>query len=384
MTNKAGQTIVKCPKCGNEFPLTDALLEPLRMELQNGFREEYDEKLKEAQENLEIQARRRAEEDAIQTVKDLQAQVKETNERLQKSQEIELTLRKKGRELEKKQEETELELIKRIDEERKQIKDELEKGYSLKVRQQEDQIASMKSTIDDLQRKAEQTSQQAKGKALEGKLQDILMECFPDDEVEPVPTGMRGADILQRVNGKTGKCCGIIIWESKNTRNWSNGWLDKLKENQRSSSAEVAVIASRVLPDEIEHFGLLHGVWVTDWLFASQLASALRITLIQLTESKIAYEGRGHKIELMYDYLTSTQFKQRIETIVDAFTRMSEDLAQEKRATLRAWSKREKQLELVMQGTAGFYGDIQGIAGAVIPEIEALLMPYQLESGNAD
>jgi hypothetical protein len=306
------------------------------------------------------------------------------NERLHKANETELELRKKRRELEKRQEEAELELNRKLDEQIKQIKDELEKGYALKLKQQEDQIATMKSTIDDLQREAEQTSQQAKGEALERKLQDTLMECFPDDEVEPVPTGMRGADVLQRVNGKTGKCCGIIIWESKNTRNWSDKWLDKLKENQRSSNAEVAVIASRVLPDEIEHFGLLNGVWVTDWLFAPQLASALRITLIQLTESKIAYEGREHKTELMYDYLTSTQFKQRIETIIDAFTRMGEDLAQEKRATLRAWSKREKQLELVMQGTAGLYGDIQGIAGAVIPEIEALQMPYQLESGNTD
>jgi len=151
-------------------------------------------------------------------------------------------------------------------------------------------------------------------------------------------------------------------------------------------NADIAVIASRALPIEIEHlhFGQLNGVWVTDWLFASQLASALRMTVIQVNESRIASEGKGHKIELLYTYLTTPQFTQRIETIVDAFRRMRKDLDDEKERTLISWSKREKQIELVTQGTNGLYGDIKGIAGAAIPEIEGFQRLYQLESGDAD
>lgn len=377
------EAVINCPKCGAAFPLTEAILEPLRVELRRGYSEEYEKKLQDMKDSVEAQTKKQVEENSALAVKDFEEQVKELKGKLKEANDRELELRKMKRDLESKQEESELELTRKLEGQRKEVKEELEKGYALKLKQQENQIASMKDRIGELQKKAEQTSQQAQGEALEGTIESILSSCFPNDMIEPVPTGMRGADVLQRVNGKTGRCCGTIIWESKNTRNWSNSWLDKLKANQRDSNADVAVIASAALPSEITHFGLSQGVWVTDWTFASQLASALRVTLIQVSDTKLAIEGREHKIEFLYDYLTSFQFKQRVETIVEAFTRMREDLAQEKQATLRSWGKRERQIELVMHGTAGLYGDIQGIAGTMVPEIEALQMPHQLESGSA-
>ncbi len=382
MRTTESPTAIKCPKCGTEFPLTEALLEPLRVELQKNLAEQYDNKLREKTESLELEAKKRAEEKATLNTKDLQAQVKEITESLKKSQETEIELRKRGRELERKQEQSELEISRKLDEQRKQTKEELEKDYSLKIRQQEEQMTSMKKQIDELKRKAEQGSQQTQGEALERKLEDLLKEAFPNDLIEPVPKGISGADVLQRVNGKRGQCCGTIVWESKNTKNWSKTWIDKLKENQREIKAEIAVLASVVLPSEISSFSIYEGIWVTHWSFACQLACALRINLIEMQDSKVAQIGKDHKMELLYDYLISPQFKQRVETIVGAFGRMREDLAAERQSMERIWSKREKQIELVMKGTTGLYGDMQGIAGAVISEIEALQMPYQLESGN--
>ena len=382
MRTTESPTAIKCPKCGTEFPLTEALLEPLRVELQKNLAEQYDNKLREKTESLELEAKKRAEEKATLNTKDLQAQVKEITESLKKSQETEIELRKRGRELERKQEQSELEISRKLDEQRKQTKEELEKDYSLKIRQQEEQMTSMKKQIDELKRKAEQGSQQTQGEALERKLEDLLKEAFPNDLIEPVPKGISGADVLQRVNGKSGQCCGTIVWESKNTKNWSKTWIDKLKENQREIKAEIAVLASVVLPSEISSVSIYEGIWVTHWSFACQLACALRINLIEMQDSKVAQIGKDHKMELLYDYLISPQFKQRVETIVGAFGRMREDLAAERQSMERIWSKREKQIELVMKGTTGLYGDMQGIAGAVISEIEALQMPYQLESGN--
>ncbi|MFC1909125.1 DUF2130 domain-containing protein [Chloroflexota bacterium] len=384
MRTTESHTTVKCPKCGTEFPLTEALLEPLRVGLQKDLAEQYEKQLKEKTDSLEIEAKKRAEEEAALTAKDLQEQVKETSERLKKSQETEIELRKKGRELERKQEEFELEMSRKLDEQRKQTKEELEKDYTLKISQQEEQMTSMKKQIDELKRKAEQGSQQAQGEALERKLEDLLKDAFPYDLIEPVPKGISGADVIQRVNGKSGQCCGTIVWESKNTKNWSKSWIDKLKENQREIKAEIAVLATVVLPSEISSFSIYEGVWVTHWSFACQLAYALRINLIEMQESKVAQAGKEHKMELLYDYLISPQFKQRVETVVGAFGRMRKDLADERQSMERIWSKREKQIDLVMKGTAGLYGDMQGIAGAVIPEIEALQMPYQLESGDAE
>lgn len=382
MTTMSDQMRAKCPKCGTEFPLTDAIVEPMRSRLQDEMRQEYDQQLNDAKKELEQVIVKRAEKQTAGQVQELRDQVKELSEELKTTKQNEAELRKMRRTLERRTEDLELEVSRRVDEQAGKAKQEMEKRYSLRETQHAEQIEALKRQIDDLKRRAEQTSQQAQGEALEGAIQSILSGCFPNDIIDPVPTGMRGADVLQRVNGKTGRCCGTIIWESKNTRNWSNSWLDKLKANQRDANADIAVIASAALPSEVRHFGLLQGVWVTDWSFASQLASALRTTLIQVSDTKMAVEGREHKIEFLYDYLTSTQFKQRVETVVDAFNRMRDDLAQERQAMMRSWSKREKQIELVMQGTAGLYGDIQGIAGAAMPEIEALQMPYQLESGS--
>lgn len=375
-------TVVKCPNCGIEFPLTDALLEPLRMELRKNLSQEYDNKLREAKEGYELDAKKRAEESVALVLKDLQEQVKEGNEKIRKSQETEIELRKRGRELERRQEEAELELNRKLDEQRKHTKEELEKEYTLKISQQEEQNAALRKQIDELKRKAEIGSQQAQGEVLEKTLEDLLRETFSNDLIEPVPKGMSGADVIQKVNAKKGQCCGIIIWESKNTKNWNKSWIDKLKENQRDIKAEIAVLATVVLPSEILTFGMHEGIWITHWTFACQLACVLRMNLIDLNESKIAQEGKDKKMELLYDYLISPQFKQRVETVVGAFDRMRKDLAQEKQAMERIWSKREKQIELVMKGTSGLYGDLQGIAGAYLPEIEALQMPYQLKATN--
>lgn len=384
MKKTATPTTVKCPNCGTDFPLTEALLEPFRVELERDAAKDYEGKLKEAEEKLELEARRRAEENTAVTVQDLQEQVKEAKDSLEKSRKAELELMKKGRELEKKQEEVEVEFNRRLEEQRKQTREELEKGYTLKISQLEERETSMKKQIEELKRKAESGSQQEKGEALEKKLEDLLRETFPLDLIESVPKGMSGADVIQRVNEKAGQCCGTILWESKNTKNWNKSWIDKLKENQREIKAEIAVLASAVLPEEIPNFSVVEGIWITHWSFACPLAFVLRMNLIKLHESHIAQIGKEQKMELLYNYLTSPPFTQRVETVVDAFKQMREDLEKEKQAIKTLWSKREKQIEMVVDGTTGLYGDLRAIAGVSFPQIESLEMPPQLEASKTN
>ena len=376
------QTTIKCPKCGTEFPLTEALLEPLRIDLQKDLSKEYEGKLKEEKEKIVSEAKKQAEETLATEMNDIQEQLKASKETLKKSQEAEIELRKQRRELEKKQEEADIEYNRKLDEQRKQTKEELEKGYVLKIHKHEEQEAALKKQIEELQRKAELGSQQAQGEVLETKLEDLLKEAFPFDLIEPVPKGMGGADVVQKVNGKTAQCCGTILWELKNTKNWNKSWVDKLKDNQREIKAEIAILASAIVPEGIGNFGIHEGIWITHWLFACQLAGVLRMNLIAIQESKTAQVGKGEKMELLYEYFTSPQFKQRVETIVGAFNKMHQDLLKEKQAMNSIWSKREKQIDLVMKGTTGLYGDLQGIAGTTLPQIEILEMPLQLEADN--
>jgi hypothetical protein len=180
---------------------------------------------------------------------------------------------------------------------------------------------------------------------------------------------------MQHVNTSTGQPCGTIIWESKNTKTWSDNWIPKLKDDQRASRAEIAVIASMVLPKGVAHFANVDGVWVTDFSTVVGVASALRANLTQVAMTRVAAEGKSGKMEMLYGYLSGTEFKQRVEAIVESFVTMNEDLEREKRAMETTWSKRDKQIKRVIQNVAGMYGDMQGIIGATLPKIEYLELP---------
>jgi len=183
---------------------------------------------------------------------------------------------------------------------------------------------------------------------------------------------MRGADVMQRVCSTTGQVCGTIIWESKRVKNWSDGWIEKLKEDQREAKADIAVLVSTVLPRGITGIHQQNGVWIADYTLVIGLATALRHGLMEIAAAKTSMEGRSEKLEMLYDYLSGPQFRQQIEAIVDAFVSMSKDLDQERRAMEKIWAKREKQIEKVVKNTSRMYGSLQGIVGSTLPELKTL------------
>ena len=187
-----------------------------------------------------------------------------------------------------------------------------------------------------------------------------------------MPKGEYGGDVLQRVVSAGGQACGTILWESKRTKNWSDGWLVKLREDQRTAKAEIAVIVSQVLPKGVETFDLVDGVWVTHPRAALPVAIILRQTLLEVALARQASEGQQTKTEMVYQYLTGPRFRHRVEAIVEAFSTMQEDLDKERKAIMKQWAKREEQIERVMEATVGMYGDLQGIAGKSLQEIEGL------------
>ena len=233
-------------------------------------------------------------------------------------------------------------------------------------------ITAMQKQIEELRRRAEQGSQQLQGEVQELELEAILTTKFPRDTILPVPKGEFGGDVLQRVVGPSGQVCGTILWESKRTKNWSDGWLPKLREDQRAAKAEIAIIISQVLPKDVETFGCVDTVWVAHPKVALPVAATLRQTLIEVACVRQANEGQQSKMEIIYQYLTGPRFRQRVEAIVEAFSSMKKDLDVERKAITRQWAKREEQIERVMQATVGMYGDFQGIAGRTLQEIEGL------------
>lgn len=233
----------------------------------------------------------------------------------------------------------------------------------------------MQKKIEDLMKRAEQGSQQLQGEVQELALEEMLQREFPFDAIEPVPKGEFGGDVIQRVVSPTGQPCGTILWESKRTKNWSDTWLPKLREDQRVAKAELSVIVSQALPKDIDSFHTIDGVCVAHPRLAFPVATLLRQSLIEVAQARQASEGQQTKTEMIYDYLTGSRFRQRVEAIVEAFSTMQEDLAREKKAITKQWAKRDEEINRVMQATVGMYGDLQGIAGKRLQEIEGLDLP---------
>ena len=307
---------------------------------------------------------------------ELQDVLNQREVKLAEAQKAQADLIRQKRELDDAKRELELTVEKRVEDglsaTREQAKKEAEEGLKHKVMEAEQTIASMQTQIEELKRRAEQGSQQLQGEVQELELEALLRAKFPRDNIEPVPKGEFGGDALQRVIGPLGQLCGTILWESKRTKNWSDGWLAKLRDDQRTAKAEIAVIVSQTLPKGVESFDLVEGVWVTHSRAMLSVAVALRHSLIEIASARQASEGQQTKTEMVYQYLTGPRFRHRVEAIVEAFSSMQEDLDREKKAITKQWAKREEQIERVMDATAGMYGDLQGIAGKSIQEIEGL------------
>ncbi|MBK9947121.1 MAG: DUF2130 domain-containing protein [Nitrospira sp.] len=328
------------------------------------------------QSDIDQKARELAELQEVLTQRDM---------KLAEAQKAQADLIRQKRELDDARRELELTVEKRVQDglsvTREQAKKEAEEGLKLKVLEKEQTIASMQAQIEELKRRAEQGSQQLQGEVQELELEAVLRTKFPRDTIEPVPKGEFGGDALQRVMGPLGQQCGTILWESKRTKNWSDGWLAKLRDDQRTAKAEIAIIVSQILPKGVESFDLVDGIWVTNTKSVFSLAVALRHSLIEVASARQALSGQQTKTEMVYQYLTGPRFRHRVEAIVEAFSSMQEDLDREKKAITKQWAKREEQIERVMQSTVGMYGDLQAIAGKSLQEIEGLELAA-LESKN--
>ncbi len=364
---------IQCPECGAEFPLSDAITAQLQGKLEQQLRSTHQAQL---QQQIK-QAEQRAEQAFTLKLQDLSNQLQEQEQKIRQTQAAELALRKEKRELEARQQELDLELQRRLDTERRTLEIQLLERFSLehdlKLKEKEKQINDLREALSDAKRKSEQGSQEMQGEVLELDIESLLRHQFPFDQIKPVPKGTRGADLVQEVvEASLDVVCGAIIWEIKNTKHWSASWLQKLKDDQRACGANIAVLVSVALPDDIKGFGLVEGVWVSDLRSYSALALVLRQQLVQLAYARSAQSGKQEKMELMYQYLVGDEFRQRVEGIVEAFQQMKDQLERERRAFNKQWQEREKLLERVILNTSGLYGDIRGIAGSGVQPVASL------------
>ena len=259
-----------------------------------------------------------------------------------------------------------------LEEERERIQKQAESQNELRVRELEKKLEDQKKLTEEMKRKQEQGSMQLQGEIQELAIEEYIRSQFPLDVVEEVKKGAVGADCLQIVNTYEREQVGTIYYESKRTKSFGAGWIEKFKADILAKGADIGVLVTEVLPEGMQRMGLYQGVYVCTLEEFKGLVNVLRQFLIGISQVKVAQENKGDKMVMLYDFLTSTEFRMQVEGIVEGFTQMQSDLQAERRAMQSMWKKREKQLMKVMSNTVYMYSSIRGIAGAAVQKIDHL------------
>jgi hypothetical protein len=358
-----------CPHCKKPIELTDALTQDLKSQLKESMEREYKkefEKIKE-ESNKKLQ----------DEMKLLKEDVEKKQQQLEIAQKAELNIRKEKNKLDEDRRTFELEKQRQMDKEREIIRqktlEEAAEKNRLKEKEKDMVIDQLKKALDDAKRKADQGSQQLQGEVQELDLESMFHQAFPQDAIEPVGKGVLGADIRQIVKSPMGIVCGTILWECKRTKQWSDGWVTKLKNDVLSDKANIPAIISEVLPEEAKSgIGLKDGVWVASPKLAIPIATLLRKSLLDVAKQKKIKENQQTKAEDLYAYVTSHDFQHQVEAMIEVYRDMQTQIQKERVAYERSWKLREQQVNRLLSGVAGMYGSMQGIAGQALPSIKQL------------
>ncbi|OQP62378.1 hypothetical protein A3860_28895 [Niastella vici] len=413
-------TDIKCPGCGHKFAIEDAVSEDIKKELREKMQHflkqkeedfakrekeliqqaqnkdaEFAKKLQEEtnrlQQSLEISLRKSIATDFETKLHLLQQTNKEQEDKLSQARQKELEFLQREQALKNKEAELELSVQRKLQEERTKLSEELRKleeqktaaresEYQLRLRELEKQLDDQKKLAEEMRRKAEQGSMQLQGEVQELILEEMLKAAFPFDLVCEVGKGVRGADCVLTVRNNLGQECGSIIFESKRTKHFDKNWIEKLKADMRSTSADVGVIVTHALPEQVSSFGQVDGIWICSFPDALSLVHVLRDGILKVFMAAKTQENKGDKMHMLYAYLTSNEFGEQWKAIREGFQAMNQSIQKEREAMEKLWKMRQKQLEKVLLNAAHIKGSIEGIAGSdniqldLIDDTDALLV----------
>lgn len=415
---------IECPKCGTSLDVEDVLatkleskykkeleskiaekdsqvskelekIETEKASLEKAKQEQLKEvekqtelRLKEQRKELEEELKGKFESENKEQFELMQQELKEKSEKLKEYNKAKAEIERLKREKEEAAEEAILAAEKKYNELLKQEKDKLQdkaesklrEEWELKYKEIEKQLEDQKKLTEEMKRKQEKGSQQLQGEVQELAIEDLLEKEYPFDRIEEVSKGVRGADCLQVVINHNQEECGSIVYESKRTMSFSDDWIAKLKQDQLSSKADIAVIVTQTMPKGMSQFGEIHGVWICSFPNVKFLSKVLREMLININTVQLQNNNRGDKKEMLYNYFASNEFKHTITTIIETYGKMQEQLDSEKRAFQKQWKNREKQLELVQNNMLGLFGSIEGIIGNQLTSDD----PFGLLGGDED
>ncbi len=376
--------IIICPNCKQEIELSEAMRHTLRKEIENELKGDFEIEKKaliektstKLKKSLEKEIKERIADEMKQTIADLEHKVVIKSKALEEAEEQETKLRQEKNELKERERKLNIEIERRLEEETQKLSEKIRKEsseeHNQEIRAKDKKIRDMNQIIEELKIKSSVTPSQLVGEIGELVLEEMLEKNFPDDEIIPIPVGKRGADIQQRVFSRGGIFVGSIVWEVKRTKKWQEKWISKLKDDQRKLKAEFSILVTKAMPADIQNFGMKEDVLVIEYnqSLIYPLLMMMRNQLYSIDRTKRQNIAKDEKLEFLHRYLSSPEFIHKFQSISEAYKAMKDDLEKERRALIKQWEKRNILLDKMLFGIGGLYGDVQGILGATLPEIE--------------
>ncbi len=343
------------------------------------FQERLERQIKEERRNIEEKLKVKMQEESAEQFASLQKELNEKSEQVKELNRSKAEIEKLKREKGELKEAAEAEAQKNLNEiliaEKDKIRKAEEEKNELRFREMQKQLEDQKKLTEEMKRKQDQGSMQLQGEVQELAIEEWLATQFPLDTIEEIKKGARGGDCIQIVNTHSRQNCGKIYYESKRTKDFQSGWIEKFKADIRIKGADVGVLVTDAMPAGFERMGMKEGIWVCNYEEFKGLCAVLRESIIQINLAVASQENKGDKMHLLYNFLTSNTFRLNVEAIVEGFTAMKTALDSEKRSMQRIWKEREKQIEKVITNTIDMHASIRGIAGDAIQSVKLLELP---------
>lgn len=344
--------------------------------LQASIEDGIHKKLKEERQNVESRIRKQLSEEQSDRMQILEKEIEDKSTKLKEYNKALAQVEQLKREKETLRDEIKLESEKeitdQINKEKIRIQKALDDKNELRIKEKDHVIQQLNTQLKDAQLKAQQGSMQIQGEVLELAIEEWLQSQFPLDTIEEIKKGVRGADCVQIVNTRVHQNCGSIYYESKRTKDFQAGWIEKFKVDMRNRNASIGVLVTEAMPKDMERMGMKDGVWVCTFDEFKGLCHVLRESVVQINNAVATQENKGDKMVMLYDYLISNEFRMQIEAIVEGFTEMQSELVRERRAMEGIWKRREKQIQKVVLNTTHMFQSVKGIAGNAIAPVRAL------------
>ena len=341
------------------------------------IREDYEEKIAKARADEQKSAKGELKK-ALASAKEAESKLEELKE------DQEIALKKAEREAARQaKREVEIELDEIVNERLKEARGDDE----IKLEKLRLELERRDKKIQELEEQRTASHGELEGEALEQATEQTLRSLHPLDLIAEVKRGRFGADIEHTVRNNSGATAGKILWECKKHKQWQDGWISTIRKNSIEYGADTMVIVTTTMPDGLETFGELDGVFVCRYHETAVVSTLLRHAILRVSGERTRELHMQTIQERVLEYVSGPEFSMVMQGVMEAYELFEDDLRKEEQYMKTRWRKRRGFLRNVIESVTSMLGRLEQLGAGDFDVVESLDFSQPkgfLEDGRED